>query len=688
MNAVTPLCRLIVLALSLALFFTVFPKNVSAASLAGVSDTITTSRPSASAPLYVNQTASSTQATVVDNGSMYLASDSAQINADLGETLATGLNVASMSGEMTIMPSNPVGWWKLDDGSGTTAVDSSGNGNNGTLEGSTDLPAWETNCVQNDGCLSFDGTDDYVQVAHNNGVYDLTGDFTISVWVYPTSCSSGSCYIADYYHSGNEYGLYYNGSKDIVLHTIAGGTTYDVTSSTSAPTNTWTFVLGTYDGRALKLYLNGSLSNSYSVTETRGAGTGSLCIGDASSGSGCDAPANFLFAGKIYDARIYNYPYIPYRIVYFPSAISSAHHAGDPLVAAQTSLQTIAFTTSTPVPPSGKVTIAFPSLASGDANTPASPSASTFQMNGLSPPQILVFESGTNITAHVTASVANPAGAGDSPQVTLTLDAATSLPAGAPVVVYLGCTAGTSSSCTTQDPLIINPTKTAGQGTADAWTIQIQTMDPNNVVLDTSKAAIATIESTEVFASVDPTLTFTIEGISANQYLNDLYNSGCTGGDGADLTAFSTSPDDVNFYDLSAGQISILGQNLRVETNASQGYAITATSSGTLQNPATGYAIHSSTTPTSMTAGTEYFGIHPCGSDVNTGFWGKGDVVDSANGGPALVAWPTPTTALIIASGNSIANSMTTVTYAATISSISPAGAYTSVITYVVTPKF
>jgi len=28
-----------------------------------------------------------------------------------------------------------VGWWKFDDGSGTTATDSSSNGNDGTLEG-------------------------------------------------------------------------------------------------------------------------------------------------------------------------------------------------------------------------------------------------------------------------------------------------------------------------------------------------------------------------------------------------------------------------------------------------------------------------------------------------------------------------------------------------------------------------
>ncbi len=37
-----------------------------------------------------------------------------------------------------------VGWWRLDEGSGTTAVDSSGGGNDGTFSGS---PQWTTGKV-------------------------------------------------------------------------------------------------------------------------------------------------------------------------------------------------------------------------------------------------------------------------------------------------------------------------------------------------------------------------------------------------------------------------------------------------------------------------------------------------------------------------------------------------------------
>lgn len=74
--------------------------SVNAASLSNVSDTITTSRPSASAPLVGNQAAGAGQVTINDNGSIFLASDSAVLWPDTGETLNT-VNVASMSAANT-----------------------------------------------------------------------------------------------------------------------------------------------------------------------------------------------------------------------------------------------------------------------------------------------------------------------------------------------------------------------------------------------------------------------------------------------------------------------------------------------------------------------------------------------------------------------------------------------------------
>lgn len=80
-----------------------------------------------------------------------------------------------------------VGYWQFEEGSGTTATDSSGNGNDGTIYGAT----YTTGKFGN--ALSFDGNGDYV-VAEN--VFSGSNPFTASVWVKPDSCSVSGSFLA------------------------------------------------------------------------------------------------------------------------------------------------------------------------------------------------------------------------------------------------------------------------------------------------------------------------------------------------------------------------------------------------------------------------------------------------------------------------------------------------------------
>ncbi len=57
---------------------------------------------------------------------------------------------------------NLVGWWKFDEGSGTVAIDSSGNGLNGIINGN---PTWGTGSPYDQShYLLFDGTNDWVDI--------------------------------------------------------------------------------------------------------------------------------------------------------------------------------------------------------------------------------------------------------------------------------------------------------------------------------------------------------------------------------------------------------------------------------------------------------------------------------------------------------------------------------------------
>ena len=77
-----------------------------------------------------------------------------------------------------------VGYWNFDEGSGTVALDSSGNGLDGTLNGD---PQWVVGQVG--GALEFDG-DDSVEIPHNY-LLSITDEITITAWTYMNANASG-----------------------------------------------------------------------------------------------------------------------------------------------------------------------------------------------------------------------------------------------------------------------------------------------------------------------------------------------------------------------------------------------------------------------------------------------------------------------------------------------------------------
>jgi len=399
--------------------------------------------------------------------------------------------------------------------------------------------------------------------------------------------------------------------------------------------------------------------------------------------------------------------------VYFGEAAGTAAQAGtDVLFVPITAMHTIQFTVIQAIPVNGNIIITFPTLTSGDADNDASPSATTFQFNNLvtgtgGRDNIDTFDDSSDISANVTITETEPsAGVGGS--LSFNLDSGT-IAAGSVVKIYLGCTSSTSSSCSTQIPRIINPTKSAAAGTADVWKMSIQTQDDGDVDLDNATVAVGTIESVTVRATVDPTLSFTITGIPNATAVNNGNSTGCSQTETTNA-GIDASATEVNLgllantpaADAKVGNIA--AQRINISTNGANGYTLTATSSGTLINPATGFFLESSTTPAAFPGdGSDWFGIHACGLDVDAATWvegGSGTACDTEpNGSTAtecFYGWPTQTSAITLASdttgpiGNSVVagNGITSVSYAAATDALIPPGEYRTIVTYVATPAF
>ena len=96
-------------------------------------------------------------------------------------------SIALVFGVVSSASAELVGYWRFDEGSGTTAADSSGNGGDGTFQGS---PQWVPG--RSGSALEFDG-DDWVDCGD---ILDIAGPITIACWVNPAGLTDDNGWVA------------------------------------------------------------------------------------------------------------------------------------------------------------------------------------------------------------------------------------------------------------------------------------------------------------------------------------------------------------------------------------------------------------------------------------------------------------------------------------------------------------
>jgi len=211
------------------------------------------------------------------------------------------------------LSSGLVGWWKLGEGSGSTAADSSGNGNSGSWSGT----AAGSSGYYSSGYLgpwagTFDGSTDYIQLPSATGIQSFSNGFSIALWAYPTAGSGTVMRTV----LGN---LSASGAGISLLETTTGywqgrcygcnnGSNVTLTSSATATVNSWSFVAFTWgvNGSYGKgtLYVNGVAVSTYSTAASQlyVASSSAWRVGKGYGFTG--SPDSFV--GRVDDVRIYN----------------------------------------------------------------------------------------------------------------------------------------------------------------------------------------------------------------------------------------------------------------------------------------------------------------------------------------------------------------------------------------------
>ena len=155
--------------------------------------------------------------------------------------------------------------YSFDTGSGATVADRSGNSHTLNLvNGAT----WGGGKYGN--AVSFDGINDYGVAAAASSALNLTGrSFTLSAWVNPRS-NSGWQLIVDKPYTSSHSPPYFDWSMHRENSTgrlvaFLGCESVQRPSNSSVPLKTWTHVAVTYDGTALRHYINGALDRTTAV---------------------------------------------------------------------------------------------------------------------------------------------------------------------------------------------------------------------------------------------------------------------------------------------------------------------------------------------------------------------------------------------------------------------------------------
>jgi hypothetical protein len=210
---------------------------------------------------------------------------------------ASGLKIAQQAIQWAVGDQGPRLWWKLDETSGSTVNDASGNNYHGTFTGTK---TW-VNGRRNGGVDIVSGA--------KASVSNLLGSptsFTVAAWVDCDSVgASGGVALSVGDHIALVMDEPTNGSRPAVAFNYSGSNFRWASGGTAAAGKGWRHYVGVFDDAAntLKLYINGVLVGTTNPTDSIDWVTN---IGTTTAVGGTSYPiASYNLDGRVDDVRVY-----------------------------------------------------------------------------------------------------------------------------------------------------------------------------------------------------------------------------------------------------------------------------------------------------------------------------------------------------------------------------------------------
>lgn len=219
---------------------------------------------------------------------------------------------ASEVSKLNAFAPGPVGYWKMDEGSGAIANDTSGNSTSATIT----QALWKT--AKYGKGLDFDGSNDYIE-ATDNSILEPSSDISLMGWikldVLPTNKSGEAATMFWKSHSASpwqSYRLYINGTDNQPVFSWSNSSSEFFVfpgAGSALVANQWYHIAAIKSGTNMSIYLNGNLLPG-AISDATGSllnSTGTVQMGGAGANSSLD--------GTLDDLKIYNYARTPSQII-------------------------------------------------------------------------------------------------------------------------------------------------------------------------------------------------------------------------------------------------------------------------------------------------------------------------------------------------------------------------------------
>jgi hypothetical protein len=189
----------------------------------------------------------------------------------------------------------PIGWWRLGDTSGTTAIDQMAV-SNGTYAGGVTLGQPALVPAETNKAVAFNGTSGAVRIPAPVA-FNVTSALSLEAWIKPTSLPASGVF-RSVLTKAESYSLQFNGPR-LEFTIIQNGTRRRLQTPTGTIAAGGTYhVVGTYDGTTQRLYVNGTQVASAALTGPASVTTNPIYVGSWNG-------STEFFAGTIDEPAVY-----------------------------------------------------------------------------------------------------------------------------------------------------------------------------------------------------------------------------------------------------------------------------------------------------------------------------------------------------------------------------------------------